>query len=374
MELNVDLSLLLSAVKTMGAEGIRFDVSHETKPIEPIDTELGEGLEVNFEDIEFDSGLASYQGRQVLLYIKDHGGRVLEALEDGSKGKKFHISDCVTLGEMRYKGRFDRYVVTNNLDGAFKISGKDRDSGVEYNGETSLLVCKNCLKYLNYRGYQTKSKGPIFKDFKLADFFDTYSSYFKYMPSGIADSRSVGYTDDWADISKKVKERFKYKCQQCGLNLLKNKTLLHTHHINGVKHDNSLSNLTPLCADCHRKQPDHQHLFIKHQDTKSINHLRHQQGLVVNDSWQDIYNLADPALHGVVDLLEMYKLPLPDIGKEIKDTNQKIIAELGLAWPVKKIGIAIEKESAIVANENGWHVYSMRDALTGIEELAKLLR
>jgi len=369
MELNVDLSLLLSAVKKMGAEGISFDISHETKPIEPIDTQLGEGLEVNFKDIEFDSGLASYQGRQVLLYIKDHGGRVLEALEDGSKGKRFHISDCVTLGEMRSKGRFDRYVVTNSLNGIFKISGKDWKSGVEYEGETSLLVCKNCLKYLNYRGYQTKAKGPIFNDFELADFFDTYSSYFKYMPSGIADSRNIGYTDDWDEISKKVKTTFNYICQKCGLNLIKNKALLHTHHINGVKHDNSLSNLTPLCADCHRKQPDHQHLFIKYQDTKSINHLRHQQGLVVADNWQDVYNYADPALHGVVDLLERYKLPLPDIGEEINDINGEIISELGLAWTKKKIGVAIEKESAIAAKAKGWNVYSMRHALTRFEEL-----
>ena len=71
MKLNVDLSLLEQAVRTMGAEQIQFDITSDIVPMEPLDIKLNQGFEVNLEDIDFDTGLASYEGRQVLLYIKD---------------------------------------------------------------------------------------------------------------------------------------------------------------------------------------------------------------------------------------------------------------------------------------------------------------
>jgi hypothetical protein len=374
MKLSVDLSLLNNAVQRMGAEQINFEVSNNIIPIEPIDKQLGEGLEVNLEDIEFETGLASYQGRQVLLYIRDHGGKVARTLDDGAQGNKYHIADCGTLAEMRSRGRFDRYVVTNNLSGLFHIAGDDWKTSQHMEGEANLNVCKNCLGHLNYQGYTTKSKGPIFKAFNLADFFDTYSSFFKFMPSGVADNKSVGYTLDWDSISKRVRKSFNYKCQQCGLDLNMHKRLLHVHHINGVKSDNSTSNLTPLCADCHRKQPDHQHMFIKHEETKIINHLRNEQGLNVKESWKDVYNLADPGMHGVIDLLEKYNISFPETGEEIKNAKQEVIAELALAWPLKKVGVAVDKASAKVATALGWKIYSMRHALSQFEQLASSLR
>jgi hypothetical protein len=374
MKLSVDFSALHYAVKNMGAGNIEFEISNKLVPIEPIDKQLNEGLEVNFEDIEFNTGLASYQGRQVLLFIKDHGGRVITALEDGSKGNRFHIADCTTLDEMRKKGRFDRYVVTNDLNGQFKISGSDWKTGVLHEGETQLNVCKNCLSYLNYQGYQTKTKGPIFQGFKLTDFFDTFSSYFKFMPTGIANVQTSHYTDDWKEVSKKVRVKFDYQCQQCRVDLKQHKSLLHVHHINGVKSDNSSSNLTPICCDCHRKQPDHQHMFIKHDETKLISHLRNSQGLNTKDSWQDIYDMADPGMHGVIDLLEKYHVSLPEVGEEVANDKQEVVAELELAWPLKKVGIAIDKPEAIEASKLGWKVYSMRLALSQMESLAQSLR
>jgi hypothetical protein len=358
----------------MGAERIEFELSNELIPIEPIDAQLGEGLEVNLEDIEFETGLASYQGRQVLLYIRDHGGRVSKALDNGAQGNKYHIADCGTLAEMRAKGRFDRYVVTNKLSGQFHISGDDWNTNEHMEGETNLKVCKNCLSHLNYQGYSNKTKGPIFNAFDLTDFFDTYSSFFKFMPSGVANNIDVGYTKDWDTVSKKIREKFNYKCQQCGLDLSQHKRLLHVHHINGVKSDNSNSNLTPLCCDCHRKQPDHQHLFIKHEDTKRISQLRSAQGLNVKESWQDVYDLADPGMHGVIDLLEKYHVSLPEVGEEIENNKQEVVAELELAWPLKKVGVAIDKPEAIAATKQGWKVYSMRHALSEIEQLASSLR
>ncbi|TPH18640.1 HNH endonuclease [Litorilituus lipolyticus] len=364
----------------MGADLIEFEVSNKVIPIEPIDKQLGEGFEVNFEDIEFETGLASYQGRQVLLYIKDHSynNKIYGVLEDGSKGNKFHVADCEMLDRMRKKGRFDRYVVTNKLDGVFAVSGMDNRTSELIEGETKLNVCQYCLEAINYQKFASLNKGAprrtFVQGFQLADFFDTYSSFFKFMPTGVANNSATGYSKDWDHISRKVREKFNYQCQQCGLDLSQHKRLLHVHHINGVKSDNSITNLTPLCCDCHRKQPHHQHMFIKHEETKAISQLRKTQGLNVKESWQDVYDLADPGMHGVIDLLEKYHVSLPEVGEEIKTNKQEVVAELELAWPLKKVGIAIDKPEAIAATKQGWKVYSMRHALSQIDLLASSIR
>jgi len=379
MKLTVDFSILNNAVSQMGADLIDFSHSVKLDILDPIDALLGEGFEVNFKDIEFETGLASYQGRQVLLYIKDHSynEKIYAVIEDGTKGNRFHIADCEMLERMRQKGRFDRYVVTNKLDGIFAVSGTNNSNEL-IEGDTNLNVCQYCLDALNYKKFSSMPRGAIRKKFvstfELAEFFDTYSSFFKYMPTGVANNASAGYTDDWDDISRKIRAQFNYKCQQCGLDLSSHKGLLHVHHINGVKSDNSSRNLTPLCADCHRKQPDHQHMFIKHEETKTINHLRQEQKLNKKENWKDIYALADPAMNGVIDLLEKHQVSLPEVGEEIQNDKQEVVTELELSWPLKKVGVAVDKTSALAASKQGWKVYSMRHALSQMDDLAQSLR
>ena len=380
MKLSVDFSLLEKAVTTMGAEQIKFDITSQVVPIEPLDIKLNKGFEVNFEEIDFDTGLASYQGRQVLLYIKDHSynNGMYAALEDGSKGRKYHVADCQKLDEMRKKGKLERYVVTNRLDGVFEISGTDSRTQEYIEGETKLDVCQFCLEAINYKKFSSLKRGTprkeFVKKFNMSDFFETYSSFFKYMPTGVAGNSKNQYTDDWQQISRRIRESHNYQCQQCGLDLNTHKRLLHVHHINGVKSDNSSGNLTPLCCDCHRKQPDHQHINVRHEDSKLIAQLRNEQGLNTRESWKDIYDLADPGMHGVIDLLEKHHVSLPEVGEEIQNENKEVIAELELAWPLKKIGVAVSKDDAKAAYRLGWKVYSMRLAIKEIEQLVSSLR
>lgn len=380
MKLDVDFSALDMAVKKMGAQSIKIEFTNEIIPIEPIDKQLDEGIEVNFEDINFDAGLASYQGRQVLLYIKDHsyGNKIYSVLQDGAKGNKFHIADCKTLADMRMKGRFDRYVVTNKVDGVFKVSGHDNRTNELIQGETKLNVCQYCLESINYKKFSSLPRGSARREFvgqfSLADFFDTYSSFFKFMPSGIAEKTSNIYSDDWDVLSRKIRERVSYQCQQCGLDLSLNTRLLHVHHVNGIKSDNSEDNLRALCCDCHRKQPNHNHMFVPHDQTQQINHLRKKQGVNFKDNWKDVYDLADPGMHGVIDLLERYKVHMPEVGEELQNQGGRVVAELELAWPIKKVGVAVDKEDAIAATKLGWKVYSMRHALSQIDDLVARVR
>jgi hypothetical protein len=354
MKLTADFSVLTLALEQMGTVPIEFDASIKLSDLSPIDIALGEGVEVNFEDIEFETGLASYQGRQVLLYIKDHSynNKIYGVIEDGSKGNRFHVADCQKLEEMRNKGRLERYVVTNRLDGIFSVSGNDSETNKLIEGETTLNVCQYCLETINYQKFASMKRGALRRSFvntfEMAEF--------------------------WKAISKKIREQSSFQCQQCSLDLALYKNLLHVHHKNGVKSDNRGNNLVSLCCDCHRKQPDHQHMFVSLTDTKTIAQLRYAQGLDTCETWKDVYKIADPGMFGVIDLLEKYHVGFPDVGGQVKSDSEKVIAELALSWPLKKIGIAISKADAITATKLGWKIYSMRHALSQIEELVKSLR
>lgn len=370
MRLNVDLTALWAAVRAMGAEEIPFRLGIEQAPLSPLDVALDAGgIEVEFKDIDFNTGLASYQGRQILLYIPDHRERVASVLADGARGNKFHVANCEKLDEMRKAGRFERYVVTTKLDGRFRVSGNAWPSTETLTGEAELKVCKLCLTYLNYQGY-SQARSKVFESFDIAEFFETYSSYFKHIPASFSVAETE-YSPQWQDISKTIRQQDDYQCQHCKVRLNTEKHLLHVHHKNGVRSDNRRENLLSLCADCHRKQPDHQRMFVSHTDTRRINQLRNEQGIKVAD-WPNIYALADPALRGVISLLQQHALPLPEVGLVIGDKPLKI--QIELAWLHQKVGVAINEQDAMSAKSLGWRIYSMRNVLQKPEILFNKIR
>ena len=363
--LNVDMSGLRRAVEKIGAETVSFEIGRARPEIPHIDIALStSGVEISVDEVSKEHGLLSYEGRQVLLYIQDHGGNIDAALEDGERGKKFHVADCRTLWEMRKKGRYDRYVVTNRLDGEFFISGFDWQTGEERDGWTRLFVCKNCLKQLNYQGARSGGLQELARSFDIEEFFSTYSSFFFHMPTRQAGDRtSDGYSEDWAKLAGRYKADRDFRCESCRVDLTKDKKLLHVHHKNGVKGDNRRQNLMALCAACHRQQADHGHMFVPHKTMKTINRLRQEQGLLQTSGWDEAFELCDPALHGVLYASQEKGEPVPEIGYDVKNDRDEVVANLEIAWPARWIGVAIAHEDRYASEKAGWRVTTMAEAL-----------
>jgi len=272
MKLNVDFKELFNSVSKMGAEDRDFTLKTVLPELEGIDIDLTDGISVNIKDVEvLPNGLLSYKGRQVLLYIQEHWN-VEEALNDGSLGNKYHVANCKTLEEMKTNGRYDRYVAQNGTHGRFFIDGRNQN----ISGKTNLKVCKNCLSHLNYNDYKDCCKDSIFNTFLLEEFFKKYQVFFKHEPKYPVGSPS-SYPKNWDKKSKAYKESVAWCCEECKVDLIHNKSLLDTHHINGVKHDCEHSNLKALCKECHSHAPKHNHMKVKDEDKSLLKKLRLQQ-------------------------------------------------------------------------------------------------
>ncbi|GBL03168.1 HNH endonuclease [Glaciecola sp. KUL10] len=361
MKLNVDLKNLWAKVDEMRAEYVAFDVSdvwHDSD-IEFDDQLSSSGIEIDLDDIESEEGLLSVRGRQVLLFIPDHAFKVEKALLNGQQGNKFHVADCTTLETMKKQNRFNRYKVTNNMSGRFEIYGTS-EINLPLEGITQLHVCKNCINQLNYKGIANASvseRNKLVENFDLEEFFTTYSSLFKRLPRELASNKTKGYSDDWEKTSSKVRASVGYQCQHCEVNLSSDKRLLHVHHRNGVKSDNSAHNLIALCADCHRKEPYHGHMFVKHSDTQRINELRAMQNVYASCDWNTVFKKADPSVHGILEHCKVKGYTAPEVAYSLPNNpNSKA---LELAWTKRRFGVVLSDPIVV----DGWHILSLADAL-----------
>jgi len=370
VKLDIQFEALWRNVAQMGAENCGIDIGKVWSDEDlNFDTQLSTtGIEIDLSDVVIDEGLLSYNERQVLLFIPEHNPQykpIEDVITQPIKGNRFHVADCEMLERMRAKNRYERYKVINNISGKFPVYGISK-TGQLLEGEAALIVCKYCLSKLNYKGAQSnpRSKNETAVNFNLQEFFSNYSSLFKYYPKTHIRDVKKGYANDWDKISLRVRSASNFSCGHCNVSLIHHKGLLHTHHINGEKSDNSESNLIPLCADCHRKEPYHDHMHVKHADVQLLNRLRREQGLLEDNDWSKVFKYADPACHGVLLHCQKQGYSAPNVGYEMVNDRGEVIAEFELAWPLNKVAVALHKAEPIA----GWTLLGLNDATKFFEQ------
>lgn len=152
---------------------------------------------------------------------------------------------------------------------------------------------------------------------------------------------------------------------RCGSDLNTESKLLHAHHINGNKSDNSRSNLRALCADCHKKQPHHGHLYVSNKDTLKINQLRREQHKFDVFNYDNLRRCADSALDGLVMKCHSTQLPGGELGVVINVDGNYV--PIDLCWPRRKVAVLINNSNEKVLKSQGWDVFTAFNALSQFE-------
>ena len=279
---NDELNTLVQRMKAKPSPWVPGE--NEMSPRQKLLDELDAGgISIDLEDVApGPGGLLEYNGEQVLLYIKDTRASKDTLKHAPEDTRRFHIAECDTLSTMRGKGRYERYVVTRKHDGLFLVDWLDPDTYKTGEMEAALKVCKNCLNQVNYDNYKIEKsqRNEIWTNFEISRFLRDYSTFFVKMPSRTDKTAPIDkYVEGWALLSKNCRRARAWTCENCKVDLSSAQTLLHTHHKNGVKTDNSDKNLKVLFAICHSKEPMHNHLKVAAKEKQLIVSKRLSQGL-----------------------------------------------------------------------------------------------
>lgn len=219
------------------------------------------GVEINIDEVTIhNDGTLLYNNKRILLHIRD-----ISSISGEFRMPKYHLANCQILEKMRRNARFDRYVVANRDTGEFQVNIIDRNIK---NQTVRLDVCQSCLDRIHWRGFSMQSTSRDERqnrvaNFSLTDFFKEYPrDLIGLKPKHTSDTAPLNnYADNWKELSMEVRLKRGLRCESCGNSFNKNESrFLHVHHRNGLKNDNSSSNLVVLCIGCHAEQPEHGHM------------------------------------------------------------------------------------------------------------------
>ncbi len=207
------------------------------------------------------------EGNPFVLFIPDRsfseygwGDRLRKSFAIGEVTKsnyKYHFMNCSTQMSMHANQRGARYKAKYDVeDPFFPRAGEDR-------GQDILDVCKNCLNEYDFDDFHGH-KSPTVEEFNIKSFFDSCNGAYPEVFQPSHQGYNMAYTKDWDEISRKYKAEKGWTCETCNKDLSNNKSLLHSHHIDGVKDNNKPSNLKALCNSCHSEEPQHGHLKRRH--------------------------------------------------------------------------------------------------------------
>lgn len=260
------------------------------KPPDDIDVELG-ASEVR----ELFKANGWPKEHAFFLYIRDHTEKPLSEWGGPDDMKKLHFFYCKTLKEMGAQGRLERYRKHYSASGKYFVDVREGER------EVTLYPCQNCLAKSGYRGFSMrKSKAKrmeIVGEFNAKKAMDMLEfgidepesatgelwRRFEQKTSGLKSAAlPANYAGNWKAKSKAFKADHDYKCGECGVRLhgaQERELLLHTHHVNGDKHDDRTDNRRCLCKDCHSKQPNHDHMKLTPGELWTIELARAEQGI-----------------------------------------------------------------------------------------------
>ena len=249
--------------KKMGAEYSTFETESKWQGINDDILrkleETGEVEGISLDQLEIkNDGVFEYKGQKLIVYIRDQ----YQKYRDKNDGYKFHLTKCQTIESFDKNNRNSRYVISKKQNGLFDVNLVDRESKKLIEKKQEFLKpCKNCLKEINYKDYKN-NKEEIYKNFQLKEYFERYPSTnldkTKYRDSDTAPLNE--YTANWEQVSFGYREKQKWICEGCSINLEDNSKFLHVHHIDADKSNNDESNLKALCIECHSQEPEHKRL------------------------------------------------------------------------------------------------------------------
>jgi len=273
MKLKDSFAELEEIRKRLGADISKFTVDSSIDPLEKIEIRLAtDGIKVEKEDVIKDivGPYLTYQGQSLaILYIYDTGHPHAELIKDNAdkRAPKFHISWCSTLEYMFSNKSGDRYFMSRTADNHFRVEATEwEEDSIDKYGKTHelkgirLFPCQNCLDKLSYQDFELKWQKNVrleaVSNFQIQEYIDENEgnlAVMKFVPSYDENSPPSGiYTDDFPQISTKLRESVNWKCSKCNVDMSLKKAGLHTHHRNRVKSNNAKSNLQVLCALCHK--------------------------------------------------------------------------------------------------------------------------
>ncbi len=254
MKIEVSFTELRAVRKKMGIdELVAYEPGTTWRINRDIDLET-EGIDIAPVEINVDpNGLLSYEGRQILVYIRDQYSKYFS-------NYKFHVVNCGKIKEMKNKERFEkRYVASTRTDGQFWIRNETMPEG----RLVKMLVCKLCLSHLHYKSYNYKNyqeRDRICSEFSPEEFFERYDETKVSRPRHTDVTAPINeYSPRQQKFSRICRERAQWKCEECGTYLgdEEARKFLHAHHIDRDKSNNRAINLRALCVDCHDMQDGH---------------------------------------------------------------------------------------------------------------------
>lgn len=254
--------------------------------------------------------LVDENGNPFVFYIHDFSNS-----HWGKPNHVFHISWCPVLEKMDKNGRRARYVKKSDIDNNdFIVDYGNNKRGIEH-----LPTCIPCKEKMQKK---VSPKELYYKrdNMDIRKFFDLYGK--QDLLNIDNPMYPVDYPKNWNEISKNLRDKNNWICNDCGKDFLNNKSNLHVHHKDGRKGVLALENLEVVCVDCHSKKFGHGHvknifsqpasstsktttLISSSQKNKLDNFIKHPERYATNSEksklkvqeLQDSFNLIKDTLN-----------------------------------------------------------------------------